>query len=115
MVLPAEVQEFLKARPDIASKHHPMNSPVVSVAGFSPPATRLKTQSHSPFPDEDSSCGPIGDLGISIILRSLGHTTPSERGLVAKCLLEIARQINETIPTNSGNNMPMPHELHQHD
>ena len=55
------------------------------------------------LPDAEYNCGLIGDLGIDIRLRSLGNSLPSERGLVAACLIEIARAINETIPADAGN------------
>jgi hypothetical protein len=102
MVLPAEVQEFLKSRPDIASKHHPKNSPAVSAAGHPPTSVKPKASENFHFPEDDSPCGLTGDLGIVITLRSLGNTTPSERALVAKAFIEVARQINETVPADSG-------------
>lgn len=103
MVLPSDVEAFLKSRPDIASKFHPKCSPAVSAAGHPPTSVKPKASHDFHFPDGDGNCGVIGDFGIGITLRSLGNTTPSERGLVAACLIEIARQINDTVPANSGN------------
>jgi hypothetical protein len=103
MVLSAEVVEFLKTRADIASKYHPKESRTDSAAGHSPTSVKTKASDDFHFPDGDGTCGAVGDLGIGITLRSLGNTTPSERGLVAACLVEIARQINDTVPAESGN------------
>jgi hypothetical protein len=105
LVLPSDVEAFLKSRPDIASKHHPKTSPAVPSAGQ--PATASIPQAHSlsPFPDAENSGGPVGDFGVCITLRSLAHTTPSERALVANALIEVARQINETIPATAGNHL----------
>lgn len=103
MVLPSEIQEFLKDRPDIASKYHPKVGQAISTCGHTPTAVEPKTCDDLHFPDGDGTCGAVGDLGIGITLRSLGNTLPSERGLVAACLIEIARQINDTVPADSGN------------
>jgi hypothetical protein len=103
MVIPGEVREFLKSRPDIASKYHPKVSPAVSAAGVTSTTATLKARDDFHFPNGDGTCGAVGDFGIGITLHSLSHTTPSERGLVAKCLMEVARQINETIPASAGN------------
>lgn len=103
MVLPSDVEVFLKSRPDIASKYHPKGCPAVSAAGQPSTASTPQTYCLSPFPDPESSCGSIGDFGISITLRSLAHTTPAQRALVAKTLFEIARAINDTVPADSGN------------
>lgn len=103
MVLPSDAEVFLKSRPDIASKYHPKGCPAVSAAGQPSTASTPQTYCLSPFPDPESSCGPIGDFGISITLRSLAHTTPAQRALVAKTLFEIARAINDTVPADSGN------------
>lgn len=103
MVLPSDVEEFLKSRPDIASKFHPKGSPAVSAAGHPPTSVKPKASEDFHFPDGDGNCGAVGDFGIVITLRSLANTTPSERALVANSLCEIARAINETVPADSGN------------
>lgn len=103
MVLPSDVEEFLKFRPDIASKHHPKCSPAVPSAGLPPTAVKPLVRDNFHFPDADGTCDAIGDFGITITLRSLGNSTPSERALVANALIEVARQINETIPAAVGN------------
>lgn len=98
MVLPSEIQEFLKDRPDIASKYHPKRSPAVSAAGHSPAAVKPKTSDDFHFPDGDSRCSPIGDLGIGISVHSLNHCQPVEIGLVANTLMEVGRQLLELLP-----------------
>jgi hypothetical protein len=103
MVLPSDVEVFLKSRTDIASKYHPKGSPAVSTAGHSPTSVKPKARDEFHFPDGDGTCGAVGDFGIHITLRSFGNTTPSERNLVAKAFTEVARQINETITATAGN------------
>lgn len=98
MVLPSDVAEFLKARPDIASKHHPKSTPAISTAGVQPLVDKPQFRSDSPFPDEEDQYRVIGDFGIGITISSLSNATLSERALVAKTLFEIARAINESIP-----------------
>jgi hypothetical protein len=58
-----------------------------------------------PFPDEctESGCTPLlrtghhlGDLGLSVTLRSLNRTTAHERAIVADCLVEVAQVLRET-------------------
>lgn len=94
MVHPDELEVFLKSRPDIASKRHPKGCPAST-----PPMALPQANNDSPFIDAENPCGPVGDHGIGITLRSLGNTTPSQRALVSKCLIEVARQIMETVPT----------------
>lgn len=103
MVLASDVEAFLKSRPDIASKHHPKGSPAVSSAGLPPSVAKPKVHDDFHFPDAEGHCGSVGDFGIGITLRSLAHTTPSERALVAKAFFEVARQINGTVPADSEN------------
>lgn len=103
MVLPDEVEKFLKSRPDIASNYHPKVSPAVSAAGLNSTPAKPKARDDFHFPDGDGTCGAVGDFGVAITLRALAHTTPAERAMVAKTLYEIARAINETVPADSGN------------
>lgn len=103
MVLNSDVEAFLKSRPDIASNHHPKASPAAPTAGHLPATEKRKTSDDLHLPVQIHPHAPVGDFGIPITLRSLSNTLPSERGLVAACLSEIARQINETIPSNAGN------------
>lgn len=103
MVLPDEVGEFLRSRPDIASNHHPKGNPAVSAAGYLPATEKRKSSDDLHFPVQIHPHATVGDFGIHITLRSLGNTTPSERALVAKAFTEVARQINETIPATAGN------------
>jgi hypothetical protein len=101
MVLPSDVEEFLKSRPDIASKHHPRTRPAVPSAGPRPTSARPITLDDFHFPDaEGSNCGVVGDLGISITLRSFNHAQPSEIALVAQALTEVGRQLLELLPPN---------------
>jgi hypothetical protein len=98
LVLPSDVEAFLKSRPDIASKHHPKTSPAVPSAGLPAAASIPQACSLSPFPDAEGSCCPIGDLGVGITLRSLNHCQPAEIGLVANTLIEVGRQLLDLIP-----------------
>jgi len=102
MVLPNELEAFLKSRPDIASKHHPKTSPAVSAAGLPTIASPSIVRDEFGFPEDQTIIGSIGDLGMVINLRTLGNTTPSERALVATALMEVARAITNTIPADSG-------------
>ena len=101
MVLLAEVEEFLKSRPDIASKYQPKTSLEISATVLPTTSAKAETCGDFPFPKVEGDCGE--DSHISIMLRSLVRTTPSERALVAQVLLEVASQINETVPAESGN------------
>lgn len=99
MVLPAEVQDFLKSRPDIASKHHPKCSPAVTSAGLPPTSAKPVALDDFHFPDAEGTCGAIGDFGIYITVRSLNHAQPSEIALVAKAFTEVGRQLLDLTPT----------------
>jgi hypothetical protein len=103
MVLRSDVVDFLKSRPDIASKHHPKNSPSESAAGLSSTLPESEASDGFPFPDARSAVGPIGDLGIGISLRALNHSQPAEIALVANCLIEVGRQLNALIPSPHAN------------
>lgn len=100
MVKSEDVRKFLKSRPDISSKYHTTLIPAVPAAGH-PPSTETavcKNEEILPFPlSQAAPLDPIGNLGMSINLRSLNHTQSTELTLVANCLLEIARQIEEII------------------
>jgi len=100
MVLPNEVREFLVSRPDIASNYHPKGSPAVAAAGQPSAAAISKAGEGFPLPDADV-VGPIGDLGISIRLRSLNHSQPAEIGLVANCLIEVGHQLLDLVPSHT--------------
>ncbi len=98
MVLLSDVETFLKSRPDITSKHHPKGGPATMPAGRPPSTAKPKPKEAVTLPDAEATCDRIG-----VTIRSLAHATPSVRGLVAKCLIEIADQINETMPADAGN------------
>jgi hypothetical protein len=104
LVLPSDVEAFLKSRPDIASKHHLKTSPTVPSAGLPAAVSIPQAHSLSPFPDAEGSCGPIGDLGVGITLRSLNHCQPAEIGLVANTLIEIGRQLLDLLPPTTKHN-----------
>lgn len=106
MVLPSEVKEFLKSRPDIASKHHPKNAPAVLPAGVQPLVKATPSCCVFPFPEEENPSGTVGYFKVSTMLESLSHTTASERALVAKALLGMAHAINETLLADSTNQTP---------
>lgn len=58
----------------------------------------------SPFPeDRHQHISHESGMALFLTLRSLGNSLPSERALVANALIEVARQINETIPANTEN------------
>lgn len=98
LTLPDDVGAFLKSRPDIASHYHPKHSPAVSAAGhlLSP----ADDKAGEDFPSDNPS-SVVENLGIA--LRSLENALPSERGLMAACLIEIAHAINHTVLAEAGN------------
>jgi hypothetical protein len=116
MVEPATVEGFLSARPDIASRLHPKaaaplaaavaaeHAPIEHVVIAAVPS--MGAGGDFPFPDDKAVVSGPGDLGLGFSLRSLNNTTPAERALVANCLSEFARAINDTIAPNAGKNLP---------
>jgi hypothetical protein len=96
MILPSDVEAFLKSRSDIASKHHRKCSPTVSFATVKP-----KEYNGLDFPDEEIHCGAVGDLGIRITVRSINHAQPSEIALVANAFIEVGRQLYDLLPSHS--------------
>ncbi len=105
MVMPAEVREFLKSRPDIASKYHPRNSPPPAATWQPPNRPEPQVREAFPFPETSSPPPAIGESGTGITLRSLDHCQPAEIGLVANTLIEIGRQLldlthHKTQPTH---------------
>ena len=105
MVLPDDVEEFLKSRSDIASKYHPKSSSTISTAERQITVSKPQPYYLSPFPDEEDSYYPIaiGDFGLCIKLRSLTNSLPCERALMVKVFFEIARAINDTVAADSAN------------
>ena len=116
MVEPATVEAFLKSRRDIASRLHPKaaaplaatvaaeHAPIEHVVIAAVPS--MGGGGDFPFPDDKAVVSGPGDLGLGFSLRSLNNTTPAERALVANCLSEFARAINDTIAPNAGKNLP---------
>ena len=102
LVLPSDVEAFLKSRPDITSIFHPK---VPQVAGLAAPWNigRQSFQS-SPFQvPVGASASPLtrtsSDGEVPLIrLKSLDHATPTERSMVAQVLLEIFALIRQSIP-----------------
>ena len=103
MVMPSDVEEFLKSRPDIASKHQPKLHPAVQSAGLPADVSIPLARSLPPFSSTENPCRPFVELGVGvgITLGSLAHSSPAERVLVAKTLSEIARAINETVQADA--------------
>ena len=86
-------ESIMKNNLEIADNHLPASREVApDIYTTSPPPVEARL--HGPF----ESC-----MAFPITLRSLGNSLPSERGLVAACLIEIARQINGTVPADSEN------------
>lgn len=101
-VLPSDVEEFLKSRPDIASVFHPKAPPITVLAD----PWNLGSQSiqSSPFqvPVATSASAltltlPDGEVSL-IRLTSLDYATPAERSFVAKVIFEIFALISQPIP-----------------
>ena len=103
MVLLSDVEEFLKARPDIHSVFHPKNAAAsAEAAGDLPAPWNIGSSSSAPadfsFPllAAPPAGGDLGELG-KVRLKSLDNATPGEAALVARCLAEISCMINRSI------------------
>lgn len=101
MVLLSDVEDFLKARPDIHSVSHPKQvaaSP--EAAGDLPAPWNVGAASSTPanfsFPlVAGPPAGGLGELG-NVRLKSLDNATPGEVALVARCLAEISSMLNRS-------------------
>ena len=106
MVLPAEVQDFLKARPDIASRHHPKSaSPPSRVE--TPPAAAPIFDAGFPFPDELTGHPVVRRCDNYVLLRPLRGATATTLTLVAECLSDIARQLRESAEKDRSDSLPI--------
>lgn len=93
MVMASEVREFLKSRPDIASKYHPRNSPPPAATWLPPNGLEPPVCEAFPFPETPSASHTIDEFKVGITLRSLNHRQPAEIVLTANLLMEIGRQL----------------------
>lgn len=102
MVLPSDVEEFLKSRPDIHSVFHPKDAAASPEAAADLPAPwNIGASSSAPaelsFPLlVGPPAGGIGQLG-KVRLKSLDNATPGEVDLVARCLGEISCMLSRSI------------------
>ena len=102
MVLPSDVEEFLKSRPDIHSVFYPKDAAASPEAAADLPAPwNIGASSSSPanfsFPllAAAPAGGDLGELG-NVRLKSLDNATPGEVALVARCLAEISSMLNRS-------------------
>lgn len=102
LVLPPDIEAFLKSRPDIASIFHPKAPPVVGLADplnlvgqsfQSTPFQAPKSASTSPL----TLTSPDGETSL-IRLKSLDYATLAERSIVSKVIFEIFALIRQSIP-----------------
>lgn len=99
MVMPSDLVEFLKSRPDIASIYHPKcNQEQVEGANPSLP-TAARESDFFLLPEDGGVSSPIGDPGVHLRLSTLNHCSPGEVGLVANALIEVGRQLLEQLTT----------------
>lgn len=103
MVLPSEVREFLKSRPIIASKHT-RKTPSTATATTTikqPAASETRKGCGELAPEDASISGTPADSDACISLIALKNCQPSEIALVANCLIEVGRQLNDLVSLHS--------------
>ena len=106
MVLASEVREFLKSRPDIASRHHEKSATVSSLQE-STPACAAPPDPGFPFPDEIPGHPVVRRCDYLVVLRPLRGASPATLTMVADCLSDIARQLVDTAEKEEAASQPI--------